>query len=123
MKNLLSVSAILEFGVGLALLIFPSLPVDLLLGSSLNTPLESTLARVFGMAILALGIACWLSRRCWQSHFTRGLVVAMLVYNIGVVLIILYAALGLQLLGIVLWPAVLLHMAMAVWCIVKLKSS
>jgi len=122
MKNLLTVTAIMEFGVGLAFLAYPSLPVNLLLGSSLITPVESALARVFGMALVALGIACWLSRSYLQSHFTKGLVGAMLVYNIGVSVILVYSALGLTLFGIGLWPAVLLHLAMAVWCITKLKN-
>ena len=122
MKNLLSVTAIMEFGIGLAFLAYPSLPVNLLLGSSLNTPVESTLARVLGVALIALGIACWLSRSYWKSHFTKGLVGGMLVYNIGVSVILVYTALGLTIFGIGLWPAVVLHLAMAVWCIIKLKN-
>ena len=122
MKNLLTVSAIIESGIGLAFLAFPSIPVNLLLGSTPKTPVESLLARVLGLALLALGIACWLSRRYWQSHLTRRLVVAMLVYNFGVTIILLYAALSLAIFGFGLWPAVLLHLAMSVWCIIKLKN-
>ncbi|HSO87650.1 MAG TPA: hypothetical protein VLQ91_13930 [Draconibacterium sp.] len=122
MKKLLTVSAIIEFAVGLAFLAFPSIPVKLLLGSTPSTPTESVLARVLGLALLALGIACWLARRYWQSHFTRVIAGAMLVYNVGVSIILAYSALGLTLLGIGLWPAVLLHMAMSVWCILKLKN-
>jgi hypothetical protein len=122
MKNLLTISAIIEFGVGLAFFVFPSFPVKLLLGLSPETPVESVLARVLGLALLALGIACWLSRRYWQSQLTRGLVVAMLVYNFGVTIILVYAALSLAIFGFGLWPAVLLHLAMSVWCIIKLKN-
>jgi hypothetical protein len=122
MKNLLSVTALIEFGIGLAFLAYPSIPVNLLLGSSLNTPVESILARVLGVSLLALGIACWFSGSYWQSPATRSLVGAMLVYNIGVIIVLVYAALGLSLFGIGLWPAVLLHLAMAVWCMIKLKK-
>lgn len=122
MKNLLTVSAMIEFSVGLSFLTFPSVPVNLLLGSTPITPVVSVLARVLGLALLALGIACWLSRRYWQSHFTKGIAGGMLVYNAGATLILVYTALGLAISGIGLWPAVLLHLAMSVWCITKLKN-
>jgi ABC-type transport system involved in multi-copper enzyme maturation permease subunit len=122
LKNLLTVSAIIEFSVGLAFLSFPSFTVSLLLGSTPITPVVSVLARVLGLALLALGITCWLSRRYWQNHFTRVIAGGMLVFNTGSTLILAYAALGLAISGIGLWPAVLLHLAMAIWCIIKLKD-
>ena len=47
--------------------------------------------------------------------------VAMVVYNLGIVVVL--AAVGIRPLptGVVLWPAaVLLHLVMAIWCIVSL---
>ena len=38
-----------------------------------------------------------------------------MLYDIGAVATLLYAALGLGLTGVLLWPAALLHVAMAVW--------
>ena len=45
---LLTVTAVIELGTGLALLLWPSLPVKLLLGSSLDTPTVLTVGRVAG---------------------------------------------------------------------------
>ena len=62
MKNLLTVSALIELGAGAALLCCPSVTVVLLLGSGLDTSAAVTLGRVAGAALLALGVACWFAR-------------------------------------------------------------
>jgi hypothetical protein len=47
----------------------------------------------------------------------------MVLYNLGAVVILGAAGLQSQSVGIALWPAVVLHAAMAVWCIVCLQRS
>jgi len=121
MKRLLIVTAIIELGVGLALLAFPSATVALLLGSSLDAPAAVTLGRVAGAALLALGVANWLAQYDEQSCAARGLVSAMVLYNLGAVIILGSAGLGSQSVGIALWPAVILHAVMAVWCVTSLR--
>jgi hypothetical protein len=116
MKTLHTVSAVIELGAGLALLVFPSAVVNLLLGSPLDAPAAVALGRLTGAALLALGVACWLARGDTPGCAARGLVVAMLVYNIGAVVVLGVAGVQLPTTGIALWPAVILHAVMAAWC-------
>jgi hypothetical protein len=114
-------TAVIEAGAGVALLSFPSAAVALLLGGPLETPDALTLARVAGAALLTLGVAFWLARGDTQSRAARGLVTAMVLYNLGAVLILGAAGIRSQPVGIVLWPAVVLHGAMTIWCIMSLR--
>lgn len=78
------------------------------------------LGRVAGAALLALSVACWLARGEAQNQTARGLVAAMLLYNFGVVVVLAAAGARSQAAGIALWPAVIIHAAMAVWCVTLL---
>jgi hypothetical protein len=122
MKTLLTVTAAVETATGLALLGLPSLVVSLLLGGSLDTPAALVVARVTGAALLALGVACWLARNDEKSGAAVGLVTAMTLYNVAAVSVFVYASAGLGLSGIGLWPAVILHAALAIWCIACLRT-
>jgi hypothetical protein len=120
MKRLLIVTAVIEVGAGVALLCCPSATVNLLLGSGLDTSPAVTLGRVGGAALLALGVACWFAQYDAQNCAARGLVTAIVLYNLGTVIILGTAGVGSQPAGVALWPAVVLHAAMAVWCITSL---
>ena len=122
MKRFLTLTAIIEAATGLALIAVPAIVVRLLLGAEISGA-SIPLGRVAGAALLALGVACWLARDDTQSRATRGLVVAMLMYNIVATAVLAFAGIGLGLHGVVLWPAVVLHAAMGVWCIVCLGRS
>jgi xanthine/uracil permease len=115
-KNLHTVSAVIELGAGLALLAVPSIAVRLLLGSEISRAVVP-LGRIAGAALLALGVACWLASGETKSCAARGLVVAMLVYNFGAVIVLGAAGIQLPTVGVALWPAVILHAVMAVWCV------
>src|SRR5277367_3472112 len=117
MKALHTVTALIELGAGLALLCFPSATVALLVGAPLETSAALTVARVGGAGLLALGVACWLARDDTQSRAARGLVAAMLLYDVAAVVILAFAGISLGLRGVALWPAVVLHAAMAAWCV------
>jgi hypothetical protein len=121
MSRLLKLTAIIETATGLGLMGAPSVVVRLLLGSALGTSTAVMLGRVAGAALLALGVACWLARDDTQSRAARGLVIAILIYNIAATAILAFAGIGLGLHGVVLWPAVVLHAAMAVWCVACLR--
>jgi hypothetical protein len=117
-KKLLVITAAIEAGTGLGLLVVPSVIAQLLLGATLDAPAAVTVARVAGAGLLSLGVACWMAR-----NNGRALVVAMLFYNVVAVAILAYAALGLALSGVGLWPAIGLHTLLAGWCAVALKST
>jgi hypothetical protein len=120
-KTLLVVTAVFEGATGLLLLVSPSALAALLLGTELDTPAALTVGRVAGAALVALGIACWLARSDEQSHPARGLLVAMVLYNTAAGGILAHAGAYLGLSGVALWPAVLVHLAMALWCIMCLQ--
>lgn len=112
----------IEVGAGLALLCCPSAMATLLVGAPLDAPAALTVARVGGAGLLTLGIACWLARGDAESSSASGLVTAMVLYNLGVAFILGAAGIRSHLVGIALWPVVVLHAAMAVWCIVTLLN-
>ena len=98
MKNVLIFAAVAEAATGLALLIVPSLVGRLLLGEEL-TGLALPVARVAGIALIALGIACWPGPP----------LVGMLTYSAVVTLYLAYLGFAVGLTGVFLWPAVALH--------------
>ena len=116
MNRLLGLTALIEAATGLALLVVPAVVVRLLLGAEISGA-AIPLGRVAGAALLALGVACWLAGDDTKSRAGKGLVVAMLVYNAGVVIVLGAAGIQLPTVGIALWPAVILHAVMAVWCV------
>ena len=122
MRNFHIVSAVIEVGTGLGMITLPSVLAALLLAAMLTTSLEAVMARLAGVTLLALGVACWLAIGDAQSHAARGLVGAMVLYDVGAVAILLYAALGLGLSGVLLWPVVLLHVALAIWGVALLTG-
>jgi len=119
MNLLLTFTAIIEAATGLALSVVPSVVVRLLLGGEISGA-SIPLGRVAGASLLALGVACWLARGDTQSRPARGLVSAMVLYNLGTAVILGTAGISLQPVGIALWPAVFLHAGMTVWCLTDL---
>src|SRR3982750_3108491 len=122
MSRLLKLTPTIDAATGLALVAVPAIVVRLLLGAEISGA-SIPLGRVAGAALLALGVACWLARDDTQSRAAKGLVVAMLIYNIPATAVLAFAGIGLGLYGVALWPAVVLHAAMGAWCVACLRSS
>jgi hypothetical protein len=62
MKKLLIVTALIELTTGLLLVPFPSVMATILFGAPIDSPVALTVARVAGVALISMGIACWLGR-------------------------------------------------------------
>jgi hypothetical protein len=121
-KKLLIVTALFETPTGLALLLSPRLVAALLLGASLEAPAALVVGRVAGAALLSLGGACWLARNAGPNQTVRGLVAALLLYNVAAGAVLASAGAGIKLVGVFMWPAVAIHAALAVWCVTWLRS-
>ena len=122
MKRLLTFTAIIEGATGVVLIVMPIVVVRLLLGAEISGA-SIALGRVAGAALFALGVACWLARYDSQSCAARGLVSGMFLYNFCAAVILGAAGIGSGFIGIALWPAVVLHAAMAIWCVACLRRS
>ena len=123
MNTLYATTAVVELAAGLALLCLPSAAAALLLGAPLEASAALAVARVGGAALLTLGVAFWLARNDTHSTAGRGLVAAMVLYNLATVFILGAAGIRSRPVSVVLWPAaVVLHVAMAVWCVISLLS-
>jgi hypothetical protein len=118
----LIVTAFGEAGTGLLLLASPSVPLALLLGVEHAPPVAVFIARFAGGALLAIGVACWLGRGDELGPVRLPLIVGALVYDMAAAGLLAYAGLSLGLVGVALWPAVVLHAALAVWCVVCLRG-
>ncbi len=121
MRTLLKVTALLEGGIGFALTLAPSAVFLVLLGSPLESPGGPVIGRVLGASLISLAAACWFARDDPHGRTDKGLVAAVLLYNIAAASLLGYARIGLGLTGVGLWPAVILHSALAVWCVACLR--
>jgi len=107
MRRALALAAVGEIATGLALLVVPSLVGQLLLGEQL-TGVAIPVARVAGIALIGLGIACWPGTP----------LMGMLIYSAAVALYLAYVGFAGGFGGLLLWPAVVLHVlltALLIW--------
>jgi hypothetical protein len=105
-KRVLVLAAVSEAATGVALLVLPTLVGRLLLGEEL-TGVAIPVARVTGIALIALGLACWPGSEVTGTS-TRALR-AMLCYSLLITLYLAYLGIGGEWVGSLLWPAVAIH--------------
>jgi hypothetical protein len=111
MKHMLLVAAVAEAATGVAFLIAPSLVGQWLLGTAL-TGISLSLAQAFGIALVALALACWPGPP----------LLGMLTYGAGITLHLAYRGLAGGLNGVLLWPAVGLHLVLTVLLVLQWKD-
>lgn len=117
-RPLLTAVAVVELATGLGMLLVPSMVAKLLLGQTLDLEVAVVVARITGVALIAIGLVCWLDR---GADSPRALLTGLLAYNAGVPVILAagYVTQGIE--GIGLWPAVILHLVFALWIVVILR--
>jgi hypothetical protein len=108
-KNLLALAAAVEAATGVVLVVDPHLVADLLVGGDL-TGAGPAVGRVAGLALLALGVACWPGTG--PPHRVAPSLRALLIYNPAVAVYLFCLAVGGGPVGILLWPAMALHAAL-----------
>ena len=104
MRKTLVFAAVAEAATGLALLLAPSLVGQLLLGQEFSG-VTISVARVTGIALVALGVSCWPGPP----------LAGMLIYSAVVTLYLAYLGFAEGLTGALLWPAVLLHLLLSIF--------
>jgi len=102
-QRLLAAAALGEAATGLILLIYPPMVIKLLFGANIARP-EVVLSRIVGIALMGLAVACSPSRVA-QSQAVAG----MLTYSGLAMLYLLYIGISGELIGLLLWPAVVVH--------------
>ncbi|MGB7553310.1 MAG: hypothetical protein WBM04_03000, partial [Candidatus Korobacteraceae bacterium] len=103
-RALVILSAAIEFATGIALIAAPDLVAHVLLGDGLSNS-GVAVARLAGVALLSLGLACRPSRDGASAHATR----ALFAYNLLAALYLGYLRVGGGFAGYLLWPACALH--------------
>ena len=98
LKKLLVIAGAGEAAFGLVFLVDPPIVVRLLFNSEI-TGAGMVMSRVAGIALIALGVACWPGTP----------LIGMLTYSAAVTLYLAYVGFAGDLSGILLWPAVVLH--------------
>lgn len=110
LRKILVFATVVEVGTGLVLMIDPAIVIRLLLGAEVSGA-AALLGRFFGVALLALGLACWPSRQRAESGSPAFR--AMLIYNALIALYLAYLGTVGHLGGSLLWPGVALHAVVA----------
>jgi hypothetical protein len=109
MRKVLLLSAVGEAATGAALLIDPSLVAQWLFGDE-ATGIAIPLARVAGIALIALAVACFPDRSMRRAF--QG----MLTYSVLAMLYLVYVGVSGGV-GILLWPGVAVHAVLSVFLI------
>ena len=106
--RLFSVAALGELSVGLAVLAFPGAVVGLLLAATL-TGVGLVVARLVGIAVIALGLTWWLARSVLHQQL-KCIAPGFISYNLGVGLLFLLYALSATRQVPLSWVVALVHL-------------
>jgi len=106
-KTLALAGAALETATGVFLVADPALVIRLLIGASLSEG-GLAVARVCGLALFSLGLACWP-----RTVVTPQAILALFAYNLLFAFYSAYLRIEAGFVAYLLWPACILHGSMA----------
>jgi hypothetical protein len=101
MRKVLALAAIGEAATGLMLIVYPAIVVRLLCGLEINGS-GVIVSRIFGISLVAMGVACWPAEGSAQPLY------GMLTYTALAALYLIGLGISGDV-GILLWPAVGVH--------------
>lgn len=107
-KTLVRLSAAIEMVTGVALIVAPGLVVTMLLGVGLSGS-GIAVARLAGIALLCLAVACWPCR----DDAAGNAIWALFTYNLLAALYLGYLKVDAGFAGYLLWPACAIHALLA----------
>ena len=114
-RTALAFSAIVEAATGVALIVDPATVARLLLGTTL-VDVAAVMGRCFGVGLVALALACWPPRqRSGEGAEIAAARRAMLTYGVLIAAYLAYLGMRGVARGAMLWPAVGLHAAVALF--------
>ena len=117
MKTFFAISGVVETGTGVALALAPSAVVLLLFGAPLDSQAGLVIARILGAGALLARFHLPVCHDDAEGRTAGGLAAAMLLYNVTVIVLLVYTRTVLGISGIGFWPAVILHSVLLIWCV------
>jgi hypothetical protein len=102
MDRVLTLAALVEAGTGAILLAYPAIVVQLLFGSEVAGS-GVIMSRLAGIALIGLSVACWPRADSQRALY------GMATYGVLVMLYLAYLGVRGEAVGLLLWPAVVVH--------------
>jgi hypothetical protein len=112
--SLVILSSAIELATGIALIAAPGFVGRALLGTELSSA-GIAVARVAGLGLLSLGLACWPGQNQVNPQAARGL----LIYNVLAAFYLGYLRVGAGFVSYLLWPACVLHALLTILLIAQ----
>lgn len=116
-RTLVVLSSGIEMATGLALIALPGLVGRALLGIELSAS-GLAVARLAGIGLFSLGMACWPGQQDVTSQAAR----ALLVYNLLAALYLGFLRIGGGFVSYLLWPACILHAVLTILLVVQSRG-
>src|SRR5262245_54833711 len=105
---LVSIDAAIEAATGLALILFPDVVAHLLFAGGLAGA-GIAMARVGGITLLAMALAWWAGR---EARGMASMIPSLVAFNILATAYLVSLGVQSELVGLLLWPAIVFHAAM-----------